>query len=128
MGGGTSTPATTSSQASLIYGNANLTANTYVALVNASGSNVISFKVPRTYSGACMLISAPGMTKGSTYTLKSAVTVSGGTDFMGLNSDGTITNGSTVSSISLSSQVTTINYSGGGPGGGGGVPPGGGRP
>ena len=128
LGGGTSTPATTSSQASLIYGNANLTANTYVALVNASGANVISFRVPRTYSGACMLISAPGMTKGSTYTLKSAVTVSGGTDFMGLNSDGTVSNGSTVSSISLSSQVTTINYSGGGPGGGGGVPPGGGRP
>lgn len=74
-----------------------------------------------------MLISAPGMTKGSTYSLKSAVTISGGTDFMGLNSDGTVSNGSTVASVSLSSQVTTVNYNGGMGGGGvpGGNPPGG---
>lgn len=127
LGGETSMPSSTSSQASLIYGSANLTANTFIALTNASGANVISFKVPRSYSSGCMLISAPGMTKGSTYSLKSAVTISGGTDFMGLNSDGTVSNGTTVASVSLSSQVTTVNYNGGMGGGGvpGGNPPGG---
>ena len=127
MGGGTSTPSNTSTQASLIFGQATIIQNTYIAITNASGKNLLSVKLPRSYSGATLLISAPGMTKGSSVTVKSGVTVKGGTDFCGLNSTGTVSDGSDVATISLSSIVTSHNYSGG-MGGGPGVPPGGGGP
>ena len=127
MGGGTSTPSNTSTQASLIFGQATIIQNTYIAITNASGKNLLSVKLPRSYSGATLLISAPGMTKGSSVTVKSGVTVKGGTDFCGLNSTGTLSDGSDVATISLSSIVTSHNYSGG-MGGGPGVPPGGGGP
>ena len=125
FGGGTSTPSNISTQASLIFGQATITQNTYIALTNASGKNLLSVKVPRSYSGATLLISAPGMTRGSSVTVKSGVTVKGGTDFCGLNSDGTVSDGSDVATISLSSIVTSHNYNGG-MGGGPGVPGGGG--
>lgn len=127
MGGGTSTPSNTSTQASLIFGQATIIQNTYIAITNASGKNLLSVKLPRSYSGATLLISAPGMTKGSSVTVKSGVTVKGGTDFCGLNSTGTVSDGADVATISLSSIVTSHNYSGG-MGGGPGVPPGGGGP
>ena len=127
MGGGTSTPSNTSTQASLIFGQATITQNTYIAITNASGKNLLSVKVPRSYTNGTLLISAPGMTKGSSVTVKSGVTVKGGTDFCGLNSTGTVSDGSDVATISLSSMVNTHNYSGG-MGGGPGVPPGGGGP
>ena len=74
-----------------------------------------------------MLISAPGMTRGGSIILKSGVTIKGGTDFCGLNSTGTVSDGTDVATISLSSIVTTQNYNGGM--GGGGFPGGGpGRP
>lgn len=127
MGGGTSTPSNASTQASLIYGQANISANTYIAITNASGNNLLSVKVPRSYSGGTLLISAPGMTRGGSIILKSGVSIKGGTDFCGLNSTGTVSDGTDVATISLSSIVTTQNYNGGMGGGGfpGGVP---GRP
>ncbi|MBO6223357.1 MAG: carbohydrate-binding domain-containing protein [Bacteroidales bacterium] len=128
LGGGTSSPSTSSTQASLIYGQAALSQNTYIAITNASGKNLLSFKVPRSYNNATLLVSAPGMTRGSSITLKSGVTVKGGSDFCGLNSDGTVSDGTDVATITLSSMVNTQNYNGGM---GGGVPggmPGGGRP
>ncbi|MBQ6310312.1 MAG: carbohydrate-binding domain-containing protein [Bacteroidales bacterium] len=125
MGGGTSTPSNTSTQASLIIGQATITQNTYIAITNASGNNLLSVKVPRSYTNGTLLISAPGMAKGSSVTVKSGVTVKGGSDFCGLNSDGTVSDGSDVATISLSSMVTSHNYSGG-MGGGPGVPGGGG--
>lgn len=125
MGGGTSTPSSTSTQASLIYGQANISQNTYIAIVNASGANLLSVKVPRSYTGGTLLISAPGMAKGSAVTLKSGVTVKGGADFCGLNSSGTVSGGSDIATVTLSSIVTTQNYNGGMGGGPGGMPPGG---
>ena len=125
IGGGTSTPSNTSTQASLIIGQATITQNTYIAITNASGNNLLSVKVPRSYTNGTLLISAPGMAKGSSVTVKSGVTVKGGSDFCGLNSDGTVSDGSDVATISLSSMVTSHNYSGG-MGGGPGVPGGGG--
>lgn len=127
MGGGTSTPSTSSSQASLIYGGVSVNQNTYIAITSSSGANIFSVKVPRSYSGGTFLISAPGMTKGSSVTLKSGVTIKGGSDFCGLNSTGTVSDGSDVATITLSSTVNTQNYNGGmgggvpggGPGGGG---------
>ena len=58
------------------------------------------------------------MKKGSTCTLTSGATVSGGTDFDGLLSGATATGGTTLASLSLSSMVTTQNYNAMGGGGG----------
>lgn len=125
LGGGTSTPSNSSTQASLIYGGVSVSQNTYIAITNASGANLLSVKVPRSYTGGTLLVSAPGMAKGSSINLKSGVTVKGGSDFCGLNSTGTVSDGTSVATISLSSIVTTQNYSGGMGGGPGGMPPGG---
>lgn len=127
LGGGTSLPSTTSTQPSLIYGGVSITANTYIALVNSSGNNILSVSVPRSYTNGTMLLSAPGMTKGSSVTLKSAVSVKGGTDFCSLNSTGTISGGSSVATITLSDVVNKYNYSTNTPGDGGNGPGGGPR-
>ena len=133
FGGGTSTPSNTSTQASLIYGQASIAQNTYIAITGSTGTNLMSVKVPRSYNSATILVSAPGMTRGSSITVKSGVTVKGGDDFCGLNSNGTVSDGTDVATITLSSVVNTQNYNGGSGGGvpGGGGPgggPGGGRP
>ena len=90
---------------------------TYLTL--SSGDNtLLVFKTPRNYQAYTVVISTPAMKKGSTCTLTSGATVSGGTDFDGLLSGATATGGTTLASLSLSSMVTTQNYNAMGGGGG----------
>ena len=100
------------------YQNSSVSANTWYGLYQ-DGNLVMAVKTPSSTSnlGSGMVVSTSGTT-----TLKSGITVSGGTnifDGMG-NMDGTATGGSSVS-------LTTYTATGGfGPGGGGGFGPGGG--
>ena len=125
IGGGTSLPSsTTTTQPVAVVGGSNLSSGTYLTL--SSGDNtLLVFKTPRSYQAYTVVISTPAMKKGSTCTLTSGATVSGGTDFDGLLSGATVTGGTTLASLSLSSMVTTQNYSA--MGGGGGMPGGGGH-
>lgn len=130
IGGTTSTPTTNAcTQPAVIVGGSSISSGTYITMANASGTNILAFKVPVNYTqqGYTLLVSTPGMSKGSTYTLSTGATVSGGTDFCGYVTDATVTGGSTLASLTLSSMVTTSNYSGGQQGGGM-QPGGGGRP
>lgn len=137
IGGASSTPtASVTTQPVIIYGGSG-SAGTYIALNAADGTNILSYKIPRAYNQMTLLVSSPSLSKGSTYTLQSGGSVSGGTTFHGLTTGGTWSGGSQLTSASLSSTVTTINVSGSGQGGGGGQPdgqpggggkPGGGRP
>ena len=89
----------------------------------------IAFKVPRDYTqqGYTLLVSSPKMTKGNSYIFSSGATVSGGSDFCGYVTDATMSGGSSLATLALTSMVTTYNYSGG-MNGGGGQPAGGGQP
>lgn len=117
IGGGTSTPTTsTTTQPVAIYGGSSLSASTWLNLAGSDGTSLISFYVPRSYNSYTLLLSSPTLAQGSSYTLYSGSTSTGGT---------------LLTSLTLSSVVTTVNFSGSQGGGGqqgGGDQPGGGRP
>jgi hypothetical protein len=96
----------------------------------ADGTEIMTFKMPRTYNGSvCMLFGGGEMTRGTSYTLYSGGSVSGGVNFHGLYSDATYTKGSAVGTFT-GSAYATVGTASGSPGPGGqpgtpGVPPGG---
>lgn len=111
IGGDTSTPTTSKcTQPSIIYGGSG-TSGKYLGLKNSSGGTVLAYLIPRTYSSMSLLVTSPNLTKGSTYTLYSGGSVSGGTNYHGLITGTTYSDGSSLSSITLSSMVTTVGSS-----------------
>lgn len=119
-GGATSTPtASVSTQRSVIYKGAG-TSGVILQVKSASGDNLV-YKLPRTYSGGggggpggssgtpmTLLFSNPSLASGTTYTIVSGATVSGGTEFHGLYSGATVTGGTTLKTFTPSSMVTTV--------------------
>jgi hypothetical protein len=119
-GGGSSTPTSAScTQRSVLY-TTNATAGTIIQIKSASGNNLV-YKIPRTYSGGgggpgggsggmLLLLSNPGVAAGTTYTIVSGATVTGGTEFHGLYTGATVSGGTTVKTFtaSSSSMVTTV--------------------
>lgn len=67
-------------------------------------------------SGNSWLISSPNLVTGSSYTVLSGCTLSGGTFFHGLSTDASVSGGST---LATATAATTTSSSGGGGGGGG---------
>ncbi len=136
IGGGTSTPtASACTQPVAIVGGSSIASGQYITVADATGKNIIAFNVPRNYNqqGYTLLVSSPDMTKGSSYTVSTGASVSGGTSFCGYTTDATVSGGTSLATLTLSSMVTTYNYNGGmgggqpGQGGMGGQPGGGGR-
>ncbi len=122
IGGGTSTPTSNAcSQRSVIYGGSG-SSGTLLSITSSSGTHVMSYTIPRTYSSMTVLFSSSLLTSGTSYTVYTGGSVSGGTEFYGLTTGGTYTAGTQASTFTSSSMVTTINVSSGGPGstGGGG--------
>ena len=133
IGGGTSTPTeSVCTQPVAILGGSSISSGQYITVADASGNNVLAFSVPRDYTqqGYTLLVSSPKMTKGNSFTFNTGATVSGGTNFCGYVTDATVSGGSSLATLTLSSMITTYNYSGGMGGGqpGGGNQPGGGQP
>lgn len=131
IGGTTSTPTTSvTTQPVAILSGSSLSSGTYITVANSSGENLITFKCPRDYTsqGYTLLLSSPSFSTGSSYTVSTGATVTGGTDFCGYVTDATVSGGTTLSSLTLSSVVTTVGGSGtGGNQPGGGTQPGGGN-
>ncbi len=133
IGGTTSTPTSNAcSQPVAIVGGSSISSGQFITVADASGNNLLAFKVPMDYSrqGYTLLVSSPKMTKGNAYTISSGATVTDGTDFCGYVTDATVSGGSKVATMTLSQMVNTYNFNGGEGGGGnqggGGVQPGGG--
>ena len=83
--------------------------------------------VPSTSCSACYT-TAYGMTAGSSYTLTSGASVSGGITWCGINATGTISGGTTLGTATAAACVGQGMGGGGGqPGGQPGGSPGGGR-
>ena len=108
MGGESSVPTTSATkQPVILLGGKSYSNGTYVSLHNSSGTGLFSFKVPRSYTSCVLVVSSPSMSVGSSYTIKSGVSVSGGTTWQGFSDDATISGGSTLQTVSISSYVTT---------------------
>ena len=52
----------------------NYSANSYYTIANASGTNLVTYSVEASFSSSLSLFTATGMTKGSSYTIKSSTT------------------------------------------------------
>lgn len=115
-GGATSTPTTASTtQRCVIYKGAG-TANVILHVTSASGTNLV-YKIPRTYSGGggggattpmTLLFSNAGLVSGTTYSIISGATVTGGTEFHGYYTGATVTGGTTLKTFNPTSMVTTV--------------------
>lgn len=116
LGGSTAQTASSSSQASVAY-QASVGGKT-IGLFDASGNGLMAMQVPASSLNA-VYMTVQGMTAGQTYTLKSGVSVSGGTTWNGISTTGTISGGTTLATATSASQV--------GQGMGGGMNPGGRR-
>lgn len=127
LGGDTSTPTTsaTTQPVMILRGSGTLSKGSYIALSDANGNNIFAFSLPQAYSSPTIVISNSSLSVGSSYTLTRGATVSGGTPWQGYSTDSTVSGGSTMSTVTMSSIVTNNSGSGGGPGGGGGGPGGG---
>lgn len=102
--------------------NSSYTANTYYALYGGT-TLLVAFKAPQTAGGNGVTVSCGTLTSGSTYSLKSGVTITSGTSyFEGHYFENATVSGGTATSVTAASG--TYSGSGGGHGGGGG----GGRP
>lgn len=118
IGGVTSTPTSNEcTQPSFIYGGSG-NQNTILRIEAADGSDVLTFEIPRTYQQMTLLFSSPKLETGSSYTLYTGGTVSGGTGFGGLYTDAAYTGGSQAMTFTVSSMVTTVGSTGGMGGGG----------
>ena len=120
VGGGTSSPSTSSKQNSLVYGGSG-TINTLFHIANASGTDILTFKIPRTLSQMTIVYSGANLASNTNYTIYTGGSVSGGTDFHGLYTGATYSGGTQASTFTTSSTVTTVGSTSG-MGGGGGTP------
>ena len=127
VGGGTSTPTSKEcTQPSLVYGGSG-TQNTLFHISAADGTDVLTFKIPRTLQQMTLLFSSSSLASGASYTLQTGGTATGGTDFYGLYTGATYSGGTQAATFTTSSMVTTLGSVSGGIGGGG-MGGGGGRP
>lgn len=128
IGGTTSTPTqSVTTQPVAIIGGSSISSGTFITVSDSSGDNILAFKVPTSYTqqGYTLLVSSPLMKQGSSYEVATGAAVTGGTDFCGYVTGATsVSGGTSLASLTLSSVITTSNYSGGMGGGmqGGGRP------
>lgn len=118
IGGGTSYPASTSKQPSIVYGCSISSGSTL--LLSSGSTRLLSLTMKRSYNGsATVLLSSPVLSKGGSYSLTTGATVSGD-DFCGLISSPTVSSeGSEAATISsLDSPYSQTGTSTGGMGGG----------
>ncbi len=107
IGGDTSTPATSSTQRSVIYtGSGN---GGYLLTIEADdGTDVMSYVIPRDYSNMSVLVSSELLHSGTSYTIYNGGSVVGDETFYGLTTGGTYTSGMAAATFTPSSMVTTV--------------------
>lgn len=99
-------------------------ANTAFALCGSDGKAIVSFTPKKAYQSA--VITAPEIKEGETYTIYSGVTVEGANG-NGYARNATVSGGTKLAEVTMSSLLYGSGGMGGGPGGGGMQPPPGGE-
>jgi hypothetical protein len=118
LGGATSKP--TTSVTTVCTVECNVSYNSLYHIESSTGAEVMTFKTPSAYSGktVCILFGGGALTNGTSYTLYSGGSVSGGEDFHGLLSGAAYTKGSAAGSF-IGSAYATVGTASGSPGPGG---------
>ena len=125
LGGSTSSPTSNvSTQRSVVYGGSSFE---IIHIESSTGTEILTFKSPKTFSQTVMLFSSPSMTANTSYTIYTGGSISGGSSTYGLYTGATYTKGSSAGTFTTSSMVTSVGSSGSNSGGGT-TPGGGGRP
>ena len=121
VGGSTSMPTTNAcTQRVVVWGTSGFTAGQPISIKSSNDSEVLTFKLPRTYSGSMTLVfTSPLLQANTGYTIYKGGNVSGGSDFHGLYSDAVSSGGTSAATFTTSSMVTTVGNVSTGPGGGG---------
>ena len=114
MGGSVAQTSSASKQASIAL-STSLSDKT-IGVSNANSQGILYMQVPTTNLSA-VFITAEGMTASQTYTLKNGVSVSDGITWNGINTTGTLSGGSDLTTATAALQ--TGQGMGGGPSGGG---------
>ncbi len=128
VGGSTSTPTLSAcKQRVVLWGTSGLSSGQLIYVKSSGNTDVLVFKMPRTYSSTVTLVFTSNLLVDGEYTIYKGGNISDGSNFHGLYSDASCTGGTSATTFSISSMVTTVGNVNTGPGGGGGVPPGGGR-
>ena len=126
ISGSAISPASTSSQRTVIYNGLQMTKSETIAIISADGKPVMTYTLPRSLNGS-LFFSSGSLTNGSTYQVCSGGSVTNAAEsWNGWYEGGSWSDGSTVGSFTVNGTVTTVGTSSG-PGGGGGFP-GGNRP
>lgn len=115
IGGSTAATASGSQQASIAF-TANASGKA-LGLFDSSGNAMMYVSVPSTSCSACYMTAA-GMTANASYTVKSGVSISGGTTWCGINATGSISGGSNIATATAAVCVGNAMGGGGGQPGG----------
>lgn len=114
IGGGSSIPtAGVSAQHVVLYG-ASGSADQYIHIQSADGTDLFTYKIPRNYSKMTLLFSSPKLVANTSYKIYTEGFLSGGTGFYGLFTNGDYTSGKQVATFTTSSMVTQVGNVGNG--------------
>ena len=117
-GGSSSTPTSAAcTQRSVLYSTSSATSGNLINIQDASGTNVFTYKIPRSYQTMTLLFSSADLKANTNYTIHTGGSISGGEDFHGYYTGGVYTSGTKATTFTTSSMVTTLGNSGGGGGG-----------
>ncbi|MCD8186993.1 MAG: carbohydrate-binding domain-containing protein, partial [Rikenellaceae bacterium] len=112
IGGSTSTPtASACTQHSVIYRGSQFSILRIEK--SADSSEVLTFRLPRTYHSTTVLVTTPALQANTGYTIYTGGTISGGTDFHGYYTGAAYTKGSSAGTFTTGSMVSTVGSSGG---------------
>lgn len=118
-GGSTSTPTSSAcTQYSLIWGTSG-TASQLIHIQSASGEQILTYQVPRSYNQMTFLYSSPSLEWNQNYTIYTGGSITGANDFHGYYTGGTYSGGTSSQTFTTTSLVTSIGNSSGGIGGSG---------
>lgn len=109
VGGATSNPtASVTTQCAVVYSGSGSQNTTYTVCNSATGEQIFSFLLPRSYSQMTMLFSTPTLQESTGYTIYTGGNVSGGESFYGLTTGADFASGTSKKTFTTSSTVTTV--------------------
>ncbi len=112
-GGSSSTPTSSAcSQRSVLYSASSATSGNLINIQDANGTNVFTYKLPRSYQTMTLLFSSADLKANTNYTIYTGGSISGGEDFHGYYTGAVYTPGTKTTTFTTSSMVTTIGSSG----------------
>ena len=103
-------PSSASKQRIVIYGGLSFSKDDRLAVLNASGSPLSTYVIPRSMSGMVLFYSSPDLASGASFTLSKNGTISDySSSWNGLYTGGKWSSGTPIGSFTTSSTVTVVN-------------------